>query len=317
MKSDPRSELFLSCDLVGSTSYKQKIAGWQDGFLAFYRQFSQKVGDVQGEMGTDLSFDLWKPVGDELIFTVRVREEHDVYWALRVWLESMLRYDATLAKDTTMSTKGGAFIATFLGLDSESAIPRNPQSETSDKPSVLLNDVALGGKRNHTKYLYDYFGPSIDTGFRITSGCTPRYFTLSVETAWAFLLAARDDKDLVNTDMEFLGTRALKGVSDGREYPLFAIDRRCSDDINAAIKAMSNNQLSPDAAEKLFRECTTSKGWISGIYLPDSGHAATKVPPLDSLAESRKIALDMTGAESKAPGDQEAGKVPPSEAPLG
>jgi hypothetical protein len=312
-----RSELFLSCDLVGSTSFKQRGPGWQDAFLGFYRQFPQRVGDVAKDLGVDLTFDLWKAVGDELIFTVTVTHEDDVYDAVRVWVQAMDRYEADpLHPKTGMRVKGGAFIATFPGPDSESSVPRDPSSETSDLAPVLLNDAALKGRRNNTKYLYDFFGPSIDTGFRVVSACSQRHFTLAVEVAWALLLANRDKKTRHLDDFTFLGSRSMKGVWNGRDYPLFALDRHHTDDVNKSIRDLTDGGVDLTKAETLCRECVTSVGWVSAIYLPKSGVEGVTAEPADSLASLRQDNT-LKGSETLPPGDPEKGKELKSEPPLG
>lgn len=319
MKGATRSQLFLSCDLVNSTSYKQQTPGWQGEFLSFYRQFPQSVGDLAEDQGVALQFDLWKPIGDELIFTVVVRHERHVFQAVRVWLAAMESYETQMREkqDKAMGLKGSSFIATFPGPDSESSVPRNPASELSDEHPVLLNDDALKGQRRHTKYLYDYFGPSIDTGFRVASQATPRHFTVSVEVALAMLLASREDKDMCLDDLVFRGPATLKGVWGGRDYPMFAIDRHHDDDINRAMKRLTNSGVDEGKAIELCRECVTSEGWMSAIYLPDSGVDYMKVEPADSLEEVRKQASVVTGVESVPAGDPEQGTDLPDQAPLG
>lgn len=313
----PRSELFLSCDLVGSTSFKQRVPGWQDAFLGFYRQFPQAVSDVANELGAECKFDLWKAVGDELIFTVTVEHEDDVYDAVRTWLGAMGRYEAeTLRPKTGMRVKGGAFIATFPGPDSESSVPRDPDTETSDKSPVLLNDEALKGRRNNTKYLYDYFGPSVDTGFRVIGACSERHFTLAVEVAWSLLLANRDKKDRHLEDFCFLGPRSMKGVWNGRDYPVFALDRHHEDDVNRSIRELTDGKVNLTHAETLCRECVTSDGWMSAIFLPKSGVDGLAIEPTDSLASLRQD-NEMKGSETLPPGDPEKGKVLKDEPPLG
>ncbi|MFC7500944.1 hypothetical protein [Nocardioides sp. GCM10030258] len=136
---------------MNSTSYKQANAGWQAAFLAFYRQFPQVVGDIAKEHDATVTFDLWKPIGDELIFSVVVTHECDVYSAVRIWLAAMAQYEDQMAtKNINMGVKGSAFIATFPGPDSESTVPRDPTKEISDLHPVLLNDDALKGRRSHT-----------------------------------------------------------------------------------------------------------------------------------------------------------------------
>lgn len=318
--SRERSLLFLSCDLVGSTSYKQVENQWQAAFLAFYRQFPQKIGDVANELDVSLEFHLWKPIGDELIFTVHVEHEDDVYDAVVVWLQAMAEYETETLSKTSMGTKGGAFIATFPGPDSESSIPRDPSAEDSDKSPILLNDEALSGQRKYRSYLYDYFGPSIDTGFRILSRCTPRHFTLSVEVAWALLRSHRDQEiDRPLDHLDFLEQTSLKGVWRGRDYPVFALDRHHADGVNETLKALVGTKIDLNAAEKVCKACVSRDDWFSGIYLPKSGDPDLRRRPVDSLAEARKEEVtSMEGGESLPEDeDTDSGSDLPEQAPLG
>ena len=187
---------------MGSTQFKQRTDGWQKVFLSFYREFPQFVATASraAEDGDGAQFRLWKAVGDELIFEVIVQSEKDVGLAVRVWLDAMEKYELEVLHKSGLALKGGAFIATFPGPDSESTIPRTPDIEDSDNPVVVLNEKALTGHRAYTKYLYDYFGPSIDTGFRVFSLSTQRFFTLSVEVAWAMAAAAHDASGVMAGD---------------------------------------------------------------------------------------------------------------------
>jgi hypothetical protein len=96
--------------------------------------------------------------------------EDELYDAVRTWLDGMLEYEteALIKKKTGMRVKGGAFIATFPGPDSESTVPRDPTSETSDLAPVLLNT-----------------GHSRDAG-------TPRstFSTMTCPTVWAPVVVA-------------------------------------------------------------------------------------------------------------------------------
>ncbi|NHC44349.1 hypothetical protein [Motilibacter aurantiacus] len=295
----PRSLLFLSCDIVGSTRFKQQQGNlWQKTFLSFYREFPQMLGELTREAAYTPGFTLWKPVGDELIFTSEVRSEKDVYAAVRIWLNAMQSYEENVLNDVSLATKGGAFIATFPGPDSESSIPRDPLTETSDKGVVELNDEALASRS--PEYLFDYFGPSIDTGFRVLSACSQRYFTLSVEVAWAM---AQCDADAgVNTtdfpleDLLLLETREFKGVWDGREYPLFALDRHHLDLVNVALARIRNQKLAAWDVVNLCKECSAKANWPSKLFLPDSEHLQFKAQPVDSLAALRSNSME--GAET-------------------
>lgn len=295
MSEASKSKLFVSCDLVGSTQFKQSRPGWQKVFLSFYREFPQFVaranlaahGDDDGE---PLAFHLWKAVGDELIFEVHVRAEKDVGAAIRVWLQAMRAYEQESLAEFGLALKGGAFIATFPGPDSESTIPRDPSYEDSDDPVVVLNEDALRGRRAHTKYLYDYFGPSIDTGFRVFGLSSRRYFTLSVEAAWALAsaaYAATGDKSGTDThhvvDVVLHGTHTLKGVWAGREYPVFAIDRDHGDAVNVALAKLRAEEMTAHKIIEVCHACHADPGWPSKLYLPASGNKAFWVVPEDAI----------------------------------
>lgn len=256
------------------------------------------LGEIAKTSGYLPGFELWKPVGDELIFTTHIQTEADTYQAVRIWLNAMDEYETGVLADVSLATKGGAFVATFPGPDSESSIPRDPTSETSDKGVVELNDEALANRSED--YLFDYFGPSIDTGFRVLSSCSNRYFTLSVEVAWAMAQCSTDagvaNQSFPLTDLTLIETRELKGVWDGREYPIFGIDRHCHDGVNVALAKIHGHILRPFDVVNLCRECSALDNWPSKLYLPQSIHPEFKNAPEDSLAGLRSNSMD--GAES-------------------
>lgn len=312
----PRSVLFLSCDLVGSTHFKQQRKLWQKVFLSFYREFPQILGELTRAEHFEPGFSLWKPVGDELIFTAVVTTEDQVYRAVRLWTCAMESYETYVLSDIGMKTKGGAFIATFPGPDSESSIPRDPAMEKSDKGVVELNDEALASRSDD--YLFDYFGPSIDTGFRVLSACSNRFFTLSVEVAWAMAQCAvdvgvRTDRYPLE-DLRLLDAREFKGVWNGREYPLFALDLQSSDPVNKALSKIRSDGVSPLDVVNLCRECSQKSDWPSRLYLPRSSHVEFGTIPEDSLEELRANSMD--GAETVPPGG-DVGESLEEDAPLG
>jgi hypothetical protein len=171
----------------------------------------------------------------------------------------------------------------------------DPTEEVSDRGVVELNREALA-KRDRDKYLFDYFGPSIDTGFRVASQCNQRYFTLSVEVVWAMARARQDSVSVPFDDVRLLSSPELKGVWGGRQYPIFAIDRHYADPINKAMFHIAPSQVDQGQVADLCAQCHEDRSWPSRLYLPDSGHDALRVRPTDSLAELEDN--DMQGAES-------------------
>ncbi|WP_454151201.1 hypothetical protein [Microbacterium lacticum] len=310
--SKAKSVLFLSADLVGSTSYKQKSPGWQKIFLQFYREFPQRLNtenrDYEALHGIRSDFTLWKAIGDELIFSVDVKKEADVSAALRVWLSALKAYEDDSLEEVQLGLKGGAFIATFPGPDSESSIPKRPETEKSDESVVFLNDKALAGRRADTRYLFDYFGPSIDTGFRISGLASKRYFTMTVEVAWALAREAHAQESSAATatphhvdDVVFRGRELLKGVWNGQEYPLFAIDRDYESPVNIALAKLNGPAITAKHITHVCEACYDSDGWPSRLYLPDSDFGPFQCTPGDAMQDLRDtestVALETKGLD--------------------
>lgn len=305
----PESKLFLSCDLVGSTAFKQSNSSWQRVFLSFYRQFPQMLEEQiqrkRDEVGAD-NFDvdlvLWKPIGDELVFTVVVRDETSIRHAIDAWLEAMSEYERGPLKHFPLMTKGGAFLAVFPAPDDMVSIPRLAAVEDSYRAPEILNREAINAS-NADQYIFDYCGPSIDTGFRIINACSERFFTLSLEVAWAYMAAYEARTADSYEPLTFLGKKPFKGVWGGREYPLFAMDRHCTEDVNRAIRNLEKTgSLTLQEVDRLARACRRTDGWHGAIYLPNSDRAEFKhcVPVAPDLPAEN----EMEGAESPPPEKQ-------------
>jgi hypothetical protein len=188
--------------------------------------------------------------------------------------------------------KGGAFIATFPGPDSQSSIPRNPKIEVSDDSVVILNQQALEGQKQYDNYHYDYFGPSIDTGFRIFGLSSQRFFTMSIEVVWAITLAAMyADSDKVDqkyhriNDVVMHGTHVLKGVWRQREYPVFAIDRDHLNGVNKAMAKLQSSELLGQDIIDVCHACHQDDKWPFKLYLPNSRGASFHDAPPDAMEE--------------------------------
>ncbi|TFC92880.1 hypothetical protein [Cryobacterium sp. TMT4-31] len=314
--------------MVGSTHFKQTKPGWQKVFLSFYREFPQFVNDAERQQsaqdGLSTEFHLWKAIGDELIFEVEVRDEQAVGRAVRIWLDAVKKYEDQVLEDANLALKGGAFIATFPGPDSESTIPRKPGTEASDAAVVVLNDKALKGRRSDTAFMYDYFGPSIDTGFRINGLASRRYFTVSIEVAWAMALAAHHaDASKAGSSLQtiadfvFRGAHVLKGVWQSREYPVFAVDREHHDSVNIAMGKLNGKPLEAMGIIDVCRACSADQHWPFALYLPDSSQESFRAEPIDAMGALRQVELSLEGAESQVPQNEPGTSLEASSAPLG
>lgn len=326
--TDPHSRLFLSCDLTGSTAFKQKAeqdpgTPWQKVFLQFYREFPAAVRSCQSARpaAQGLRFELWKAIGDELLFTCRVESELDIHAAVQTWIAAMGEYrnnslsDGGVGlKDTSgLGVKGGAFIATFPGPDSEASIPRSGQTEKSGEDVVGLNRAALEGRRDHEQYQFDYFGPSIDTGFRLLSRSSSRYFVVSVEVAFALTCLQQQpgphQQDYRDLGLVLRSTDALKGVWNGNDYPVMAIDLDRHLAVNKALAAFDSSRADVAKLHRLCEACYTSPGWPFRSYLSGSRNNYFDKRPLDPLDNYVVETLDGLERQPDEPTDAESIEV--------
>lgn len=302
-RSQSRSVLFLSADLVGSTHHKSE-SDWQVSFLNFYLAFPQHVGSARKELGAqNLVFDLWKAIGDEIVYMVTVCSEREVAQAILVWLHAMSTCESEILMDKGLSLKGSSFVATLPGPDSEVAIRRSPDPAGSVASVISQNDAALRGKRSYTQFQYDYMGPSIDIGFRLAALATNRHFTLSVEVARALsfdmhLLDATPTGETPVEGLVFFGSHSLKGVWKGREYPVFAIDRARSNALNVALASMNGKPPSAKQILEVCRACAQDENWLTRLYLPNSQDEAVRSIPADAMADARANETVSTGFET-------------------
>lgn len=240
------SILFLSCDLQNSTQFKQKSGskGWIATFLAFYTEFPALLStEIAGSCPSlQDRLLLWKAVGDELIFSIRIQSEGECSDAVDVWLAAMLAFEkAHLLGKTPMTLKGGAFLATVPSPDRRVAIPRSV--ETADRSQLdaeAMNEATLNNTTDEdkftAKFAMDFVGPSIDTGFRVLKYASRRYFVLTVEVAH-ILFKHYSDEVQRERKAYLVGTHELKGVWGGKPYPVFAVARDLGQQAPAQVLA--------------------------------------------------------------------------------
>ncbi|WP_445163702.1 hypothetical protein ACTXG5_11105 [Mycobacterium sp. Dal123C01] len=333
------SRLFLSCDLVGSTSHKQsagKTDIWIPDFLRFYYDFPARVRENldRPEIAARLAF--WKAIGDELLFTIDIKHESEVFYVVTAWVAAMAQYEAELiAKNSEensaknkMKMKGGAFIATFPHPDYVVVVPTFPMELDSERDVVVRNEAMKRDDRSEDgPQLIDYLGPSIDTGFRVTATCTQRYFTLSLEVAWAMSYhRLHHDRENTMPGLLLLAETQMKGVWNGREYPVFALDRQIEDKIVASLRAVHNKPEVPLLeVDHLALACLEAGGWPSRVYFEESSyeaftelgdHLAEQQATLDGMADNSGETLaefttdDAGTVESSTEDSRDSLKVP-------
>lgn len=197
--------LFLSVDMVGSTLFKAShtgrgSAGWLDTFRTFFTHFPLMLA---GQLGFEFldedetpAVEVWKVMGDEVIFVVEPSSASEVTTILIALLRTMRRYEQSRLEALPLRLKGAAWLADFAESNIELDIPELSSEDSA--PHV------------------DFIGPDIDLGFRLSKFARPATLVLSLDLAEVLLAAP----NRAEASLYLVGREELKGVMFGRPYPV-------------------------------------------------------------------------------------------------
>jgi hypothetical protein len=195
--------LFLSVDMAGSTLFKGRFAdggGWLDIFRSFFTNFplmmAGQVGVAFLEQDETPVVEVWKVMGDEVIFVATPNSAEEMVYLLLALLRTMEGYEQRFLGDLPLRLKGTAWLADFSGRNIELEIP-----ELSGGESVRV---------------VDFIGPDLDLGFRVSKFARPSCLALSLDVADLVLGAGNADE----AALYLIGAEELKGVMYGRPYPI-------------------------------------------------------------------------------------------------
>lgn len=215
--------LFASVDLVGSTAFKNKFTSdalnyasgtppWSEVFRAFYHKFSSLINESEGKFKSGSlikdkrnRFVLLKGIGDELVYSQEIKHHDEAIELTVIFRDSLRKYNELLKKeDCPLRVKGTLWLAGFPINNTKIPNPAPPDAGSAQPE-------------------YDYLGPSIDTGFRISKFSTIRKMVVSIDLA--LLLTCSTDTGLV---FYFDGVESLKGVLNEKPYPIVWVE--CDED---------------------------------------------------------------------------------------
>ncbi len=198
--------LFLSVDMVGSTQFKARHGngrghGWLDTFRTFFTNFPLMLAGQVGfafleDDGATPSVEVWKVMGDEVIFVATPATAGEITVLLCALLRTMNLYEGRYFADLPLRLKGTVWAAHF----------------GSDNIELEIPELSGGdGVRS-----VDFIGPDIDLGFRISKYSRPASLVLSFDVADLLLGAPNLDE----VALYLMGAEELKGVMFGRPYPI-------------------------------------------------------------------------------------------------
>ncbi|HET6971628.1 MAG TPA: hypothetical protein VFH92_10920 [Phenylobacterium sp.] len=222
----PRLRLFLSVDLVGSTSYKQSRQQWSPEILSFYRNFdyalqAQYRAFSEGHRTALPAPEFWKSNGDELLYVCELQNLSHAHAVIHLWLAALNDYRAMGDATKPMDVKSTAWIGLFPAPNAEIFFRRGAPPPASDAGDPVLAQADLReewyANPNNPAITRDFVGPSMDTGFRLTSWATPRRMIVSVDLA--FVLTGAYTRGVGPLRLHFSGKDKLKGVIGNQPYP--------------------------------------------------------------------------------------------------
>ncbi|HGG64165.1 MAG TPA: hypothetical protein ENK34_06265 [Rhodobacteraceae bacterium] len=316
LPAEYRVRLFLSVDLSGSTAFKNSDAGehrqdgptpkWVTVFQQFYTDFPARFktnyhNEKNEAVGNDGCPELWKAVGDELVFCGRITNKKSCAVALNSFINTLHQYREILHNDgINLNLKGTGWLAAFPEPNRAVQLRR-----TNEDPELLSASEALEKCADDKPFDYDFLGKAIDTGFRIAGTAKPERFVLSVQLAR--ILADDPAKSGFGHSIRFARPKSLKGVNRDEPYPLLYID---------TMKHLPNEHLhekerqllgegSPPNRDEFasYLKCYCEVVGTDEIMLPDDAKGEETAPPESYTKHKEKIANYLLQEQDRGNGD--------------
>lgn len=249
----PRLRIFLSADIIGSTALKQSRLGafasnkkaeasWFSTIQGFYFEAQQHLKAEWTELSN--AFDapecfgdppeIWKTIGDEVLFTKVLTDHRQVATTLQCWQKTLEKIRKFLFRDgLSLGVKSTAWLAGFPFRNKEVVL----SGDSFSQDDAIENYYAENGRILNDYYEnsrddvnVDYIGPSIDTGFRLTSLSSSRKLIVSVDIAYILAITSPTKNGPIdNIRMRYDGQSQFKGVFGGGGYPIFWLDQAPED----------------------------------------------------------------------------------------
>ncbi len=222
-ETDERSEsrkpevvLFFSFDIANSTSYKTvNYYGWAQVLNLLFKELRENVKKQIN------SSEMWRVLGDEAIFIVKIRDEEE----LREYVNKVFK----IMLETIYKLKKGEFfesnenfnmmkLQNILSLKAAAWIASVTDVGDISDATILKNDADNIFERyqSHEGYeIFEFLGNDIDTGFRISKQTQDGRMVLSYELAY---LISQKTESL--SYLHIVTYRKLKGVWKDRLYPI-------------------------------------------------------------------------------------------------
>jgi hypothetical protein len=225
--------LFVSVDMVNSTAFKNREPRWP---FVMHHFFESVVGEIKSVCPR---FNVWKYLGDEVTFWRRMQsgdnlidlvgETHRALGRICAALDAIedahgIRTRNIIGAKATMWAASADFVA-------NADLERDLRTSYRHANRIVEEDhlILFGGDAEpQERKAYDFIGPEIDIGFRISHFAQRGFVLLSAALAY-LLLQEEQPGDAVEPHMRIVSFEALKGVWGGRKYPIIWYTDRWDD----------------------------------------------------------------------------------------
>lgn len=215
--------LFFSFDLVNSTEFKSKYSEeWKKVFTRFYELVTNRMDKYHRR-----AF-VWKYIGDEILFYLKVKSFEDIYQAPINSLNIIKDVISSINQEVPKS-KNILFIKGTLWISGVRYY--NPRDNNEVDLEVFKNIAFSAGDMPLwlDQQRIDFLGPDIDLGFRLSKFTQKRQLLISAELAY---LLHRKNGDIsshgrqedyrfdTNKCCKLIVLEQLKGIWNNRRYPI-------------------------------------------------------------------------------------------------
>jgi|SRR5580704_831533 hypothetical protein len=216
--------LFVSIDMVNSTEFKNNEPRWPFVIHHFYESVVNEMKRVCPR------FNVWKYIGDEVTFWRHTHGEdklalliRDTYAALQLISQALdaIEDDHGIRTRNVIGAKATMWVAS-ADFVKGAGINRDLNASYRHFNRIIEEDHLVSVlTHEHQRELktYDFIGPDIDIGFRISHFAQRGFVLLSAGLAY-LVLRQSDPADAVDQHMKIVTYHALKGVWGGRRYPI-------------------------------------------------------------------------------------------------
>lgn len=225
--------LFFSFDIVNSTKYKTLTTQWPTIIKTLLKYIQDLVQDKDTPLKEAI---LWRVIGDEIIFYIKISNLDE--------LKEAIDYTFEVTQKVSLSLKSGKFngrienqdivkneieimkIQNNLSIKSAAWVAPINEKNTNPYDNILSSYDSVYATSKVT--VLEFIGRDIDTGFRIKAEALPRKLIISLEIAYLLKIKHKSDMEYSRKETENLNkyrevSKKYEEISDEKFYEKFII----------------------------------------------------------------------------------------------